>query len=76
MREASMSGIGILGIDLAKGSFQVCGVKADGVAVFNRSISRLRPYQLLAEQPHCVVAMEEGLCDLTSLGSGCPVTRP
>jgi len=28
-----MSEISILAIDLAKGSFQVCGVKADGVVV-------------------------------------------
>lgn len=53
-----MSEISILAIDLAKGSFQVCGVKADGAVVFNRSVSRPRLYQLLAEQAHCVVAME------------------
>ena len=53
-----MSEISILAIDLAKGSFQVCGVKADGVVVFNRSVSRLRLYQLLSEQDGCVVAME------------------
>jgi len=43
---------------LAKNSFQVCGVKADGVIVFNRSVSRSGLYQLLAEQDGCVVAME------------------
>jgi transposase len=53
-----MSEISILAIDLAKGSFQVCGVKADGAVVFNRSVSRPRLYQLLAEQAQCVVAME------------------
>ena len=53
-----MSEISILAIDLAKNSFQVCGVKADGVVVFNRSVSRPRLYQLLAEQDGCVVAME------------------
>src|SRR6056297_3531005 len=57
-REASMSEISILAIDLAKGSFQVCGVTADGAVVFNRSVSRPRLYHLLAEQAHCVVAME------------------
>jgi hypothetical protein len=31
--EASMSEISILAIDLAKGSFQVCGVRADGAVV-------------------------------------------
>jgi hypothetical protein len=49
-REASMSEISILAIDLAKGSFQVCGVKADGSVVFNKSASRARLYQLLAGQ--------------------------
>ena len=49
-REASMSEIGILAIDLAKNSFQVCGVTADGVAVFNKSVSRSRLIQLLSDQ--------------------------
>jgi hypothetical protein len=40
MREASMSEISILAIDLAKGSFQVCGVKADCAASF-KSASKL-----------------------------------
>jgi transposase len=53
-----MSEIKILAIDLAKGSFQVCGVTADGAVVFNKSVSRPRLYQLLAEQARCVVAME------------------
>ncbi|SEP02269.1 Transposase [Salinihabitans flavidus] len=53
-----MSEISILAIDLAKGSFQVCGVTADGAVVFNRSVTRPRLYQLLAEQARCVVAME------------------
>ncbi|HCP81686.1 MAG TPA: IS110 family transposase [Octadecabacter sp.] len=53
-----MSEISILAIDLAKNSFQVCGVRADGVVVFNRSVSRPRLYQLLAEQDGCIVAME------------------
>jgi len=53
-----MSEISILAIDLAKGSFQVCGVKAGGAVVFNKSVSRPRLYQLLGEQVHCIVAME------------------
>ena len=51
-----MSEVSILAIDLAKGSFQVCGVKADGAVMFNRSVTRPRLYQLLAEQGHCFVA--------------------
>ena len=53
-----MSEINILAIDLAKGSFQVCGVRSDGSVVFNKSLSRPRLYRLLAEQPCCIVAME------------------
>ncbi len=53
-----MSKINILAIDLAKNSFQVCGVRSDGVVVFNRAVSRARLVRLLADQPPCVVAME------------------
>jgi transposase len=42
----------------AKNSFQVCGVKTDGVAVFNRSVSRTQLIQLLSDQKPCIVAME------------------
>jgi hypothetical protein len=43
--------ISILAIDVAKGSFQVCGVKADGSVVFNKSVSRPRLYQLRRDRP-------------------------
>ena len=39
MREASISEITILAIDLAKNSFRVCRVLSDGVVVFNRAIA-------------------------------------
>jgi transposase len=45
-------------IDLAKGSFQVCAVTADGAVLYNRVLSRMRLVALLAGQPACVVAME------------------
>ena len=50
--------IGLLAIDLAKGSFQVCAVGPDGTVLYNRALSRTRLAALLAEQPACVVAME------------------
>ena len=50
--------ISMLAIDLAKGSFQVCGVGPDGGIVFNMALSQPRLRALLAEQPACVVAME------------------
>jgi hypothetical protein len=51
-----MSDNSILAIDLVKGSFLVCGVAADGAVVLNRSVSRPRLYQLLAEQADCTGA--------------------
>ena len=50
--------ISMLAIDLAKGSFQVCAVGADGAVLYNRVLSRTRLATLLGEQPACVVAME------------------
>lgn len=53
-----MTEISVLAIDLAKGSFQVCGVRSDGSVLFNRAVSRPRLATMLAEQPPCIVAME------------------
>ncbi|MEO0820290.1 MAG: hypothetical protein AAF074_07670 [Pseudomonadota bacterium] len=53
-----MTEIGVLAIDLAKGGFQVCGVRPDGSVLFNRAVSRPRLATMLAEQPACIVAME------------------
>ena len=50
--------ISMLAIDLAKGSFQVCAIGANGAVLNNRVLSRTRLAALLAEQPACVVAME------------------
>lgn len=53
-----MSEINILAIDLAKHSFQVCGVDDAGRVVFNRSMTRTRLFRLLADHERCIVAME------------------
>ena len=53
MEEAS-----IIGIDLAKRSFQVHGAKADGSVAYRRKLSRVKLLGLLASQPKCTVAME------------------
>ena len=50
--------ISMLAIDLAKGSFQVCAIAADGAVLYNRVMSRAKFAALLAEQQACVVAME------------------
>ena len=67
--------ISMLAIDLAKGSFQVCAIGADGAVQYNRVLSRPRLMTLLSEQPACVVAMEA--CSyLASLGPCGAVPRP
>ncbi|MDF0603165.1 hypothetical protein P1J78_20680 [Psychromarinibacter sp. C21-152] len=53
-----MENISILAIDLAKGSFQVCGVDASGTIMFTRAVSRPKLHWLLADQKACIVSME------------------
>ena len=48
----------IIGIDLAKGSFQVHGARADGSVAFRKKLSRAKVLDFVASQPRCVVAME------------------
>ena len=53
-----MEEVTIIGIDLAKRSFQVHGAKADGSVAFRRKLSRGKLLGFLASQPGCTVAME------------------
>ena len=48
----------IIGIDLAKRSFQLHGTRADGSVAFRRKLSRDTVLRFVAAQPRCVVAME------------------
>ena len=48
----------IIGIDLAKRSFQLHGTRADGSVAFRRKLSRDTMLRFVAAQPRCVVAME------------------
>lgn len=48
----------IIGVDLAKTSFQVHGAGRDGAVVFRKKVSRGKLLSFLEEQPACVVAME------------------
>jgi len=50
--------ISMIGIDLAKNSFQVHGAHADGTVAFRKKVSRRMLPAFLAAQPRCVVAME------------------
>lgn len=53
-----MTDVSILAIDLAKHSFQVCAVNAEGVVLYNRKYSRGKLSELLTSHPRCLVAME------------------
>ena len=48
----------IIGIDLAKRSFQLHGVTREGRAVFRKKVSRGQLLNFLSAQPRAVVAME------------------
>ena len=53
-----MDQVTIIGIDLAKNSFQFHGARTDGAVAFRRKLSRGKVLDFLASQPRCVVAME------------------
>ena len=53
-----MEGVYIIGIDLAKNSFQLHGARADGSVAFRKKLTRGKVLGFLASQPRCVVAME------------------
>ena len=48
----------IIGLDLAKRSFQTHGALADGGVAFRKKLTREKVLGFLAEQPRCTVAME------------------
>ena len=53
-----MEEVSIIGIDLAKRSFQVHGARSDGSVAFRRELSRAKVLAFLVSQPRCTVAME------------------
>jgi transposase len=53
-----MEQVTIIGLDLAKMSFQAHGAGADGSVVFRKALSRGKVLSFLEGQPRCVVAME------------------
>lgn len=48
----------LIGIDLAKSIFQVCGVNQAGKRAFNRQVRRARLMEFLLQYPDAVIAME------------------
>ena len=53
-----MEKVSIIGLDLAKRSFQAHGAHADGGVAFRKKLSREKLLAFFAEQSRCVVAME------------------
>ncbi len=53
-----MGEVSIIGIDLAKQSFQVHGARADGSVAYRKKLSGGKVLSFVASQPRCVVAME------------------
>ena len=53
-----MEQVSVIGIDLAKRSFQLHGARSDGSVAFRRKVSREKLLHFLAALPRCVVAME------------------
>lgn len=53
-----MENVSIVGIDLAKRSFQLHGASPDGSVVFRKKLSRPQLVTFLSKLPRCIVAME------------------
>jgi transposase len=53
-----MNAVSTLGIDLAKNTFSVHGVDAQGVVTVQRTVSRAKLGELVARLPPCLIGME------------------
>ena len=53
-----MEQVNMIGIDLAKNSFQLHGARTDGSVAFRKKLNRGKVLEFLASQPRCTVAME------------------
>ena len=53
-----MEQVNIIGLDLAKRTFQLHGARGDGSVAFRKKLSREKVLTFLVGQPRCVVAME------------------
>ncbi len=53
-----MSGVTIIGIDLAKRVFQLHAARHDGSVVSRKKLSRAQLLTFVAQHPRCVVTME------------------
>jgi transposase len=53
-----MQAVKTIGLDIAKSSFQVHGVDADGQVVFRRQLKRRNVLAFFQKVPSCLVGME------------------
>lgn len=53
-----MANVSVIGIDLAKNVFQVCGLSARNSALFNKQLKRAELSAFVAQQPPTSIAME------------------
>src|ERR1700689_2343556 len=58
MREAPVTTVSTIGLDIAKHVFQAHGADASGQAVFRKKITRTKLIDFLASQPRCLIALE------------------
>ena len=58
LREASVSEVSIIGLDIAKHVFHAHGADERGRALFSKRISRGKLLDFFAAQPSCTVALE------------------
>src|SRR3954454_11756665 len=58
LREASMSEVIIIGLDIAKHVFHAHGADGKGRAIFSKRISRGKLLDFFSAQPSCTVALE------------------
>lgn len=53
-----MDEVSIIGLDIAKNTFQAHGAAADGGVVFRKKLARGKVLEFLSKQPVCIVALE------------------
>jgi transposase len=58
LKEASVSEVSTIGLDIAKQVFQAHGADASGRVVFRQKITRNKLMEFFASQPRCLVALE------------------